>query len=115
MHIFSSEAPSTTKQKASPRVSSFHGSARRPKPSWLSSLFYEHLFVLRRRYPEGVESASLRFTEAREDRNLHGFRLYFMNIFSSSDDDIPKASKARLFVSRKRAKTETFMAFVFIL
>jgi hypothetical protein len=35
-----------------------------------------------------------------------------MNIFSSSDDDIPKASKARLFVSRKRAEPETFAAFV---
>jgi hypothetical protein len=35
-----------------------------------------------------------------------------MNIFSSSDDDIPKASKARLFVSRKRAETETFAAHV---
>jgi hypothetical protein len=34
-----------------------------------------------------------------------------MNIFSSSDDDIPKASKARLFVSRKRAEPETFAAF----
>jgi hypothetical protein len=34
-----------------------------------------------------------------------------MNIFSSSDDDIPKASGARLFLSRKRANTETFAAF----
>jgi hypothetical protein len=35
-----------------------------------------------------------------------------MNIFSSSDDDAPKASEARLFLSRKRAETETFAAHV---
>jgi hypothetical protein len=68
MNIFSSSDDDI------PKASAARLFVSRKRAKTVVFIFYEHLFVLRRRYPEGVGRASLRFTEAREHRNLRGAR-----------------------------------------